>query len=84
MIKTKIPIALSKCEDIKDFVNIMNKYDFDIDLRKHGTRYMVDAKSLLGVMSIDTSKDCEIHIFCEDDEDITLSYLLTEIEKYRR
>ena len=37
--------------DVKNFVNIVNKYDFDIDLISD--RYVVDAKSIMGIFSLD-------------------------------
>ena len=36
-------IILNSINDVKNFVNIVNKYDFDIDLISD--RYVVDAKS---------------------------------------
>ena len=39
-------ISLKSINDVKDFVNIVNKYDFDVDLSSD--RYIVDAKSIMG------------------------------------
>ncbi|NSW91835.1 MAG: HPr family phosphocarrier protein [Firmicutes bacterium] len=64
-------IMLKSINDVKDFVNIVNKYDFDIDLSSG--RYVVDAKSIMGIFSLDLSKpikveahtdDCDV--FCEE------------------
>ena len=64
-------IMLKSINDVKDFVNIVNKYDFDIDLTSG--RYIVDAKSIMGIFSLDLSKPIrvEVHIdecgnFCDE------------------
>ena len=47
--------------DVKAFVNSVAKYDFDVDLLSG--RYAVDAKSIMGIFSLDLSKaiTMEIH-----------------------
>ncbi len=54
-------IMLSSINDVKDFVNIVNKYDYDVDLTSG--RYVVDAKSIMGIFSLDLAKPVlmEIH-----------------------
>jgi len=51
-------ILLRSINDVKDFVNISNKYDFDIDLTSG--RYVVDAKSIMGIFSLDLSKSIKV------------------------
>ncbi|NLL80588.1 MAG: HPr family phosphocarrier protein [Clostridiales bacterium] len=43
-----------KPEDVKDFVTVASKCDFDIDI--YYNRYTVDAKSILGVYGLDLTK----------------------------
>jgi len=64
-------ILLKSINDVKDFVNAANKYDFDIDLTSG--RYVVDAKSIMGIFSLDLSKPIKVEVhsdncdkFCED------------------
>jgi phosphocarrier protein HPr len=64
-------ISLKSITDVKDFVNIVNKYDFDIDLTSG--RYVVDAKSIMGIFSLDLSKPIKVDVhddncteFCEE------------------
>lgn len=59
----KIDIKLSLAENVKTFVNIVNKYAFDMDLRSG--RHVVDAKSILGIFSLDLSKPITLEV---DDE----------------
>lgn len=49
-----IKIMLGSIIDVKTFVNIVSKYDFDIDLTSG--RYVVDAKSIMGIFSLDLTK----------------------------
>ncbi len=59
-------IMLSSINDVKNFVNIVNKYDFDIDLISD--RYVVDAKSIMGIFSLDLTKAIVIEAHTEDPE----------------
>ncbi len=50
----ELKVMLYTIEDVKEFVNITNKYEFDCDLVSG--RYAVDAKSIMGIFSLDLSK----------------------------
>ena len=66
-------ILLSSINDIKAFVNIVNKYEFDVDLTSG--RYVVDAKSIMGIFSLDLSKPIDLNIHAEENVDTILSVL---------
>ena len=57
-------ILLKSIIDVKNFVNIVNEFDFDIDLESG--RYVVDAKSIMGIFSLDLSKPITMRIYAED------------------
>lgn len=57
-------IMLNSINDVKNFVNTVNKYDFDVDLTSG--RYVVDAKSIMGIFSLDLSKPIKVEVFSED------------------
>ncbi len=57
-------IILNSINDVKNFVNIVNKYDFDIDLISD--RYVVDAKSIMGIFSLDLSKKITVEAHSDD------------------
>lgn len=46
-----VDIRLKTLEDVRNFVNIVTRYDIDIDLSSG--RYVVDAKSIMGIFSLD-------------------------------
>lgn len=57
-------ILLKSINDVKDFVNNVNKYDFDVDLTSG--RYVVDAKSIMGIFSLDLSKPIKVEVHTDD------------------
>ena len=61
---TKSKVFLQAINDVKEFVTIVMHYDFDIDLVSG--RYAVDAKSIMGIFSLDLSKPIELDIHTDD------------------
>lgn len=51
----KVKIFLSP-RDVKEFVKVTGRCDFDIDIAASNNRYIVDAKSILGVLGLDLSR----------------------------
>ena len=68
---TKTTVFLQAINDVKEFVNIVMKYDFDIDLVSG--RYAIDAKSIMGIFSLDLSKNLTLNIQKEDNVDAVLA-----------
>lgn len=62
----KVFITLSSIDDVKVFVNEINMLPCDADLISG--RYTVDAKSIMGIFSLDLSQPIELDIHCEDDK----------------
>ena len=62
--KKTFNILLKSINDVKDFVNIANKYEFDVDLTSG--RYVVDAKSIMGIFSLDLSKSIKVEVHSDD------------------
>lgn len=59
-------IMLKSINDVKDFVNIANRYTCEIDLSSG--RYIVDAKSIMGIFSLDLSKPIKVEVQSDDGE----------------
>jgi len=55
-----VTILLGTINDVKEFVNTVARYDFDVDLISG--RYAVDAKSIMGIFSLDLSKPIQMNI----------------------
>lgn len=64
---TKATVSLQAINDVKEFVNIVMRFDFDIDLVSG--RYAVDAKSIMGIFSLDLSKPIELSAHTDDADD---------------
>lgn len=61
-------ISLEKASQVKDFVQIVQKYPYDIELKSE--RYIVDAKSILGIFSLDLARPLTIEIHSDDCGDL--------------
>ncbi len=59
-------ILLNSINDVKNFVNIVNKYSCDVDLTSG--RYVVDAKSIMGIFSLDLTKPIKIDIHSDQEQ----------------
>ncbi|HIU16180.1 MAG TPA: HPr family phosphocarrier protein [Candidatus Ventricola intestinavium] len=71
-----VTIRLTMMTDhVKNFVSLVNRYPYDMDLRSG--RYVVDAKSILGIFSIDLSKPIRMTIYSDECDD-----LLRELDDY--
>lgn len=67
-------IMLNSIEDVKNFVNIAISKDYDIDL--NSGKYTVDAKSIMGIFSLDLTKPLKVTIHSDDES------FFKEIEPY--
>ena len=69
----KVMISLNSIDKVKSFVNDISKFDYDFDLVSG--RYVIDAKSIMGIFSLDLSKPIELNIHAADSADDVLSVL---------
>ena len=72
---TTTNIQLSNFADVQNFVNTISKFAFDIDLVSG--RYIVDAKSIMGIYSLDLNHQIELRAHTEDAEE-----LFAQIDQY--
>lgn len=56
----EIEISLDSIDKVKNFVSITTKFDAEIDLISG--RYIIDAKSIMGIFSIDLSRPISLRI----------------------
>ncbi len=68
-----INIMLNSIDKVKAFVNTLSKFDSDFDLISG--RYVIDAKSIMGIFSLDLSKSIELNIHATDKLDEILEAL---------
>ncbi len=68
-----VHISLNSIDKVKSFVNDLAKFDVDFDLVSG--RYIIDAKSIMGIFSLDLSKPIDLNIHAESNIDEILSTL---------
>ena len=71
----EVKIVLSNIQDIRDFVNQVILVDYEVDLIQG--RYVVDAKSIMGIFSLDLLSPITLQAQTDYAED-----LLSKIEKF--
>lgn len=70
---TTVKISLDSIDKVKAFVNAITKFDSDFDLISG--RYVIDAKSIMGIFSLDLSKPIELTIHNVDNVSAILDTL---------
>ena len=70
-----VSISLNSIDKVKAFVNDISKYDFDFDLVSG--RYVIDAKSIMGIFSLDLSKPINLNVHAEGNN-------LDEVLKFKQ
>ena len=59
-----VDISLNSIDKVKTFVNLINRFDYDFDLVSG--RYVIDAKSIMGIFSFDLSNPIALNIYSYD------------------
>ena len=68
-----LQISLNSIDKVKSFVNDITKFENDFDLVSG--RYVIDAKSIMGIFSLDLSKPIDLNIHAEENIDAILETL---------
>ena len=68
-----VKISLNSIDKVKAFVNDITKFDYDFDLVS--CRYVIDAKSIMGIFSLDLSKPIDLNIHAEENVDAVLDVI---------
>ena len=64
-----VTIKLETINDVKNFVSAVTTFECDFDIV--ADRYVVDAKSIMGIFSLDPSKPLDLHINTDDEKEIS-------------
>ena len=70
-----VKVNINTINDVKNFVSIVSRCDYDVDIVSG--RYAIDAKSIMGIFSLDLSKELTLNIHSDDCADF-----LEEINGY--
>ena len=81
---TQVEISLNSIDKVKSFVNTVTKYDYDFDLVSG--RYVIDAKSIMGIFSLDLSRSITLNIHADEDIDELMEalapYIVNKLFRY--
>ena len=62
-----VRISLNSIDKVKSFVNELVRYS-DVYFDLVSGRYVIDAKSIMGIFSLDLSKPIDLNIHADDGE----------------
>ena len=71
-----VRISLNSIDKVKAFVNEVTKFDAEFDLVSG--RYVIDAKSIMGIFSLDLSKPIDLNIHNENN----VEEIMTKLEEF--
>jgi phosphotransferase system HPr-like phosphotransfer protein len=71
-----VQISLNSIDKVKSFVSEISKFDNDFDLVSG--RYVIDAKSIMGIFSLDLSKPINLNIHADEN----MAAILEAIKPY--
>lgn len=63
-----VQISLNSIDKVKSFVNEIAQFDYDFDLISG--RYVIDAKSIMGIFSLDLSKPITLNVHTDDTQEV--------------
>lgn len=75
-----LDVTLNSVDKVKKFVNVTNKFDFNIYITQG--RYVIDAKSIMGIFSLDLTDILCVQIDVDKDEEA--SNFLHSMEEFRQ
>ena len=70
---TTVQISLNSIDKVKSFVNDISKFNSDFDLVSG--RYVIDAKSIMGIFSLDLSKPITLSVHSDSETEEILEAL---------
>ena len=75
----EILINLNSINNVKSFNEVIAQFDCDVDLISENRRYVIDAKSIMGIFSLDLSKNITLRIH---DDGALADSIIAAVDKY--
>ena len=74
----KVKILINSIDKVKRFVSTANKFTTNMDIISG--RYVIDAKSIMGIFSMDLNRPMQLAIHSKDEKEIDI--ILTELKEF--
>ena len=81
MFKYSATIKFDNIDRVVSFVSLVEDHPIDVDIIDG--KYIIDGKSLMGILSIDLSKKLTLVIRAENEDYINKSGLIEKLDKYK-
>ena len=81
MFKYSTTIKFDSMDRVVSFVSLVEDHPIDVDIIDG--KYIIDGKSLMGILSIDLSKKLTLVIRAENEDYINKSGLIEKLDKYK-
>lgn len=75
----EVRISLNSIDAVKEFVSTIMQFDFNADIASLSTQHIIDAKSIMGIFSLDLSKNVALVAYASPNE---AEELFTKIGKF--
>ena len=75
-----LKVLLNGVDRVKSFVNVVTTFDCDFDLVSG--RYVIDAKSIMGIFSLDISKPLTLVVHIVDNDETLLRKIEAALKEY--
>lgn len=75
----RFPIRFQSISDVKEFVQVVNSYPYDVDLSSG--RYVVDAKSIMGIFSLELQSVINLEIHSNNCDDLVSALCPFRVEE---
>lgn len=75
-----LKVLLNGVDRVKSFVNVVTTFDCDFDLVSG--RYVIDAKSIMGIFSLDISKPLTLVVHIVDNDETLLGKIEAALKEY--
>ena len=64
----EMKIVLGNIQDVREFVNLVVMVEYEVDLAQG--RYLIDAKSIMGIFSLDLSQPITVEVYTDNCDEI--------------
>ena len=80
MLETTAVVTLDTIKQVKNFVEVVTKYDEEITIKSH--KYEVDAKSIMAIFSLNLLEPINVCLYCDDS--MTIKKFVDDMKEFEK